>query len=175
MFNGSKIKLAVSTGLAVAGIGIAALATVPAYAATGSTTGNVNVNHSITLTGLSASFSLSGAPATTANALGAVTMSVKDNNKTGYTVTVQAASANMVGGATGNSDTIPVSALTVRNTTTAGAYAAISSSSATTVASTTVKSTGGGDTVSNDYQMLIPWVNSDNYSVTLNYVLSSNP
>jgi len=43
MFNGSKIKLAVSTGLAVAGIGIAALAAAPAYAA--GTTANVGVGN----------------------------------------------------------------------------------------------------------------------------------
>ena len=101
-------------------------------------------------------------------------MNVRTNNKTGYTVTVQAAAANMVGTA-GNTDVIPVSAMSVRNTTTGGAYTAISSSAAVTVASTSVKSTGAGDTVNNDYQIAIPWVNADTYSVTLNYIAANNP
>ena len=176
MFNGSKLKMVLSTGLAAAGIGIAALAATPAYAATtGSTTANANVNSSITLTGLSASFTLTGAPLTTATGTSAVTMSAKSNNKTGYNVTVQAAAANMTGAIAGNADVIPVSALSVRNTTTGGAYTAISNTAAVQVANTTSKSTGGGDTINNDYQIAIPWVNADTYSVTLNYILANNP
>ena len=174
MFNGSKIKLALSTGLTVAGIGIASFVAVPAYAATGTTTANASVNSKITFSGLSAAFTATGDPLTTAPAPSAVTMNVRTNNKTGYTVTVQAAAANMVGTA-GNTDVIPVSAMSVRNTATGGAYTAISSSAAVTVASTSVKSTGGGDTVNNDYQIAIPWVNADTYSVTLNYIAANNP
>jgi hypothetical protein len=172
MLNGSKIKLAVSTGLAVAGIGIAALAAVPAYAAT---TANAGVGNSLTLSGLSAAFTLSGAPATTQTGLTAVAINVKTNNRTGYNVTVQAAAATMTGVTVGNTDTIPVSALTVRNTATGGAYSAISSSAATTVANTAAKSASTGDVVDNDYQMVIPWVNADTYSVTLNYIAANNP
>jgi hypothetical protein len=176
MFNGSKFKLVLSTGLAVAGIGIAALASTPAYAATtGSTTANVGVGSSITLSGLTAAFTLSGAPATTQTGLSAVTMNAKSNNRTGYNVTVQAAAATLTGATVGNTDTIAVSALTVRNTTTGGAYTPLSNTAAATVANTTAKSAGGGDTVNNDYQMVIPWVNADTYSVTLNYILANNP
>jgi hypothetical protein len=170
MFNGSKIRLAVSTGLAAAGIGIAALAAVPAYAAP---TANVGVGNVLTLSGLTAAFALSGAPATTQTGLSAVTMNVKTNNRTGYNVTVQAASASMVGVTVGNTDTIPVSALTVKNNL--GVYTAMSNSAATTVALTAVKTTGIGDTVTNDYEVVIPWVNADTYSVSLNYIAANNP
>ena len=173
MFNGSKIKLAVSTGLAVAGLGIASLASVAASAAnTGNTTGHVNVSQNITLSGLTSAFTLTGAPGTTATGVAAATMNVKTNDKLGYTVTVQAAAANMVGTA-GNADVIPVSSLTVKNS--GGVYTALSSVGAVTTATTSVKTTGLGDTVNNDYQIVnIPWVNADTYSVTLNYVASGN-
>ena len=173
MFNGSKIKLAVSTGLAVAGLGIASLASVSASAAnTGNTTGNVAVSQTITLSGLTSAFTLTGAPGATATGVSAATMNVKTNDKAGYTVTVQAAAANMVGTA-GNADVIPVSSLTVKNS--GGVYTALSSSASVTTASTAVKTTGLGDTVNNDYQITnIPWVNADTYSVTLNYVATGN-
>ena len=171
MFNASKIKLAMSTGLAVAGIGIAALAAGPAYAA--GTTASVGVGNVLTLSGLTAAFTLSGAPATTQTGLTAVTMNVKTNNRTGYTVTVQAAAATMAGATTGNTDTIPVADLSVRNTATGGAYTPLSTT-ATIVAVTAAKSIGTGDIVSNDYQVVIPWVNADTYSVTLNYIAANN-
>jgi len=176
MFNGSTFKMVLSTGLAAAGIALAALAATPVYAATtGSTTANAQVNSSITLSGLSASFNITGAPLTTATGASAVTMTAKSNNKTGYNVTVQAAAATMAGAIVGNTDTIPVSALSVRNTTTGGAYTAISNTAAVQVANTSTKSTAGGDTINNDYQIAIPWVNADTYSVTLNYILANNP
>lgn len=176
MFNGSKFKMVLSTGLAAAGIGLAALAATPVFAATtGSTTGNAQVNSSITLSGLSAAFTITGAPLTTATGASAVTMTAKSNNKTGYNVTVQAAAATMTGAIAGNADTIPVSALSVRNTATGGAYTAISNTAAVQVANSSSKSTGGGDTINNDYQIAIPWVNADTYSVTLNYILANNP
>jgi len=56
-----------------------------------------------------------------------------------------------------------------------GAYAAISPLSAATVANSAVRSPVGGDTINNDYQVVIPWVNADTYSVTLNYILANNP
>ena len=102
-------------------------------------------------------------------------MNAKSNNKTGYNVTVQAAAPTMTGTIVGNLDTIPVAALTVRNTATAGAYTPISSAAAVTVANKATKSAVGGDTVNNDYQMVIPWVNADTYKVTLNYILANNP
>ena len=171
MFDGSKIKLVVSTGLAVAGIGIAALAAGPAYAAN-TTTANVGVGNVLTLSGLTAAFTLSGVPGTTQTNASAVTMNVKTNNRLGYTVTVQANAASMSGATAGNLDTIPVSALNVTNNL--GVYTAMSNTAATTVALTAVKSTGTGDTVTNGYQIVIPWVNSDTYSVTLNYIAANN-
>jgi hypothetical protein len=174
MFNGSKFKMVLSTGLAAAGIGIAALAATPVYAATtGTTTANVGVGSSISLSGLTAAFTLSGAPATTATGVGAVNMNAKTNNRTGYNVTVQAATATLTGATVGNTDTIPVSSLTVHNTS--AVYTPLSNTSAVTTANSAVKSASTGDTVSNDYQIVIPWVNADTYSVTLDYILANNP
>lgn len=138
----------------------------------GSTTANVAVASSITLSGLTSSFTLSGPPNTTQSANGAVTMKVTTNNNTGYTVTVQGASATMVGQAAGNTDTIPISNLAVRETGTT-AWTALSSSSAATVHSQNGRSVSSGDTISNDYQITIPFVNSDTYSATLNYVAAT--
>lgn len=146
----------------------------PAFAASspGSTTAVASVQSSITLSGLTPSFTLTGAPGATVTSPSAVTMNVKTNNTLGYTVTVQAAAATMTGATTGNTDTIPVSALTVKETTGA-TYSAVSNTAATTVHSQNAKSATAGDTVTNDYQMLMPFVNSDNYSVTLNYVAAT--
>ena len=172
MRNGSRIRLYMGTGLALAGLGMAALASVPALAA--GTTANAEVKGSLTLSGLTSAFTLSGDPGTTQTVPSAVTMNVKANNKTGYNVTVTAAAPTMSGTA-GNTDTIPVSALTVKNST-GGTYAPISNSAAVTVATTSTKSAGGGgDTVTNDYRMVIPSVNPDTYSVTLTYLLAANP
>ncbi len=48
------------------------------------------------------------------------------------------------------------------------------SSPATTVHSQTGPSGANGDAVSNDYQMLIPFVRPDQYSVTLDYIVTTN-
>jgi hypothetical protein len=57
-------------------------------------------------------------------------MDVFSNNASGYTVTVEAAAADLVGTGT-NTDTIPVADLSVEETTT-GTYAPLSDTAATT-------------------------------------------
>src|SRR4051794_39124207 len=77
--------------------GILAVATqLPAAAAPGAhsdakTTANVGVNSSITLSGLTPSFTLNGLPGDTITGDGAVSYNVKTNNVGGYTIGVTAA------------------------------------------------------------------------------------
>ncbi len=169
----SNFRTKVVGGLVtVLGLGLASTAAVPALGQTvGDTTANVSVNNILTLSGLTSSFTLTGDPSSTATQTGAVSMNVLTNNLTGYTVSVQAAAATLAGAATGNTDTIPIANLKTKNTS--AAYTALSNTAALTVASASTKTISTGTSVSNDYQVAIPWVNADTYSVTLNYVLAA--
>ncbi|HEX8094589.1 hypothetical protein [Jatrophihabitans sp.] len=164
--------------MTAAGAMVAGLVTVgaaaPALAATspGTATATANVQASITLSGLTPAFTLTGAPGATATGSAAVTMKVTTNNTLGYTVGVQAAAATMPGATAGNTDTIPVSALTVKENTGA-TYTALSATAAVTVHSQNGKSLSTGDTITNDMQMAVPFVNSDSYSVALNYIATT--
>jgi hypothetical protein len=104
-------------------------------------------------------------------------MDVFANNATGYTVTVQPATATMTGAIVGNGDTIPVGDLSVEETG-AGAYVPLSGTAATTVyTQATPSAATPGDALSNDYEFStpIPNVIPDTYSVTLNYIATTNP
>lgn len=147
--------------------------TASAASGSGTTTANAAVASSITLSGLTSAFTLSGAPGTTATTAAPVTMNVLTNNRTGYAVTVQANAAQMVPATPAtNTDTIAVSALQVRETGTTP-YSAISATAPVTVHSQAVKSGATGDTVNNDFKMVMPFVNSDTYSVTLTYIATT--
>lgn len=137
----------------------------------GSTSAEVEVNSSITLSGLPVSFTLTGDPNTTVTSAGAVTMNVLTNNLTGYQVTVQAASGTLTG-SVGNPDTIPITNLKVRETG-APVFTPMSDLLPSVVHSQLNRSGDSGDTISNDYQVDIPFVNADTYTVTLDYVAST--
>jgi hypothetical protein len=161
------------SALLVAGLALAASAGGPATATTssGSTTANVAVNGTITLSALTSSFTLTGNPNATVSQNGAVTMNVLTNNLTGYNVTVQAAGATLTG-SVGNTDTIPIADLKVRET--GGAtFLSLSNLVSTIVHTQLTRSGVSGDSLSNDYQIVIPFVNADTYTVILNYVAST--
>ena len=105
-------------------------------------------------------------------------MNVETNNATGYNVTV-APEAPVLGGTGTNADTIPVTDLSVRETGTTP-YTPLSGDTPpvpVTVHNQDVRSAvGTGDDLSNDYEFNtpIPNVNSDTYSVTLDYVATVN-
>jgi hypothetical protein len=172
-----KISLVAGSLLVLGGIGVASIGVVPALAdtSTGDTTANVQVLGSITLSGLTGSFTLSGAPGSTPSSNSVVTMNVATNNLTGYNVTVKAPTLqlNMAGATTGNTNTIPNGNLKVRETG-QSTFTSISNLTATTVHNQLTRSATGGDTVSNDYQVDIPFVNADTYTGTLNYTASTN-
>ena len=172
-------------GAAAVGVGIAVAAALPAGQAAaaidpsspGSTLANVEVGSAITLSNLTPSFTLSGNPGQTITANGAVTMNVETNNSTGYNVTVQAAAADLVGTGT-NPDVIPIADLSVRETAAgnAGAFTSLSNTTPVTVHSQDTRSVPvDGDNLSNDYRIAIPNVRSDTYSVTLDYLATTNP
>jgi hypothetical protein len=123
------------------------------------------------MTGLTSAFTLSGAPGDTVTSTGAVSFNVRTNNISGYTVTVQAATATLVAATLGNTDSIPISALRVREGT--NTFVALSNTSSVTVHDQDTESAELGDALTNDYRVVIPFVNSDTYTVTINYIAST--
>ncbi len=123
----------------------------------------------ISLSDLTSSFTLSGMPNTTVGVDGAVTMTVTTNSPGGYRVTVQSEGAELTGTPPGNGDSIPIGDLQVRDSTTAP-FRAMSSQTSLVVGQNDGPSGPGGDAVSNDYRVDIPFVESDTYSTTLDYI-----
>jgi len=171
---------AASIGLAFVGAATAVSAvgyhTVPALAdtASGSTTVHVEVTGAITLTDLTPSFTLTGAPGTTpTTGANPVTMTVTTNNFAGYNVSVVPAAANLVGAIPGNPDVIPANDLEVDGPAQGGAWAHLTYPTPLVVATKASASAPGGDTITNNYRITIPFVRPDTYSGTLNYVATT--
>jgi hypothetical protein len=164
--------LGIAAGIALAGGGAGAASAAPGIGSPGSTQANVAVSSAIALTGLTPSFTLTGVPGATVTGLGAVTMNVATNNLAGYAVTVESATATMAGAAGGNADSVPIGALSVRESATT-TYSPLSSTLVRTVHTQSTKSVEGGDALSNDYQVVIPFVNEDTYTATLNYIATT--
>lgn len=141
-------------------------------AAAGCATATVVAPRTITLTGLTDSFTLSGLPDSTVSSDGTVTMTVTTNSQSGYLVTVQARATSMTGGTAGNTVTIPISALGVRESGTDD-FHPLSADTSLIVHQQDVASAPDGDAVSNDYRIHIPYVPSDTYSVALDYIVSA--
>jgi len=162
--------VAVSAGM-LGTIGGVASAT-PSTTSSGTTTANAVVESGITLTGLTSSFTLTGTPGQTVTSAGAVAYNVETNSTTGYGVTVEANTPNMTPAIPGNTDVIPVSVLTVKETS-AGSYQALSSTLPDGVHQQDLRSANGGDNLSTDFRMRMPVVNADTYSADLTYTATS--
>jgi hypothetical protein len=170
--TGFAARALVSTAAVAA---LIALSSVPAsadtdpVAAVESTVATVAVAGGITLSDLPG-LNLGGIPGETA--AGALAYNVITNNPTGYSVTVQAA-ANALVADGGNASTIPITALQVDPdaTVTGVPFTSVPGTAgpALTIHTQTTPSDAGGDDLTNDYQLLIPSVPFDNYTVTLNY------
>ena len=169
VLQGVIVAAAVSA-IAVAMAGTAAAQTTPSQGVDG----NVQVESAIALTGLTPSFQLTGLPGATVVGAGVVDFNVLTNNFGGYAVTVQAGADVLAGDTPTNPDTIPISALSVRETGTT-TFTPLSATVPVTVHSQVTRSavTGAGDALENDYQVVIPIVNEDNYDVTINYVATA--
>ncbi len=162
------VTTAVAAALVTGMGGIASAVTSP-----GTTTGNVAVTSAIALTVNTASFTLTGVPGATDTNAAAVSYKVTTNNLAGYAVTVQAATATLLPTATGNTDSIPIAALSVKGDAAGATYTSVSNATPTTVHTQATRSAAAGDNLVDGYQVVIPFVNQDTYHVTLNYVAST--
>lgn len=162
----SLIGIAIASASFVAMVGTAGAAT-----SSGTVSANVSVTNAITLSGLTPAFTLTGAPGATVTDTGAVAFNVLTNDIAGYNVTVQSNGTALAPTTVGNTDSIPMAALTVSNGG-ANSFAPISNVPDVVWAQGT-RSASAGDNHSNDYRMLIPFVNSDTYTTTLNYVATA--
>jgi hypothetical protein len=164
---GGAATLAFATGMLV-----------PALAAPGdtdahSTVANVHVTSAIAMTGTTANFTLTGLPGATVAQDGIVTFTVTTNDLAGYAVTVESATGTLLpADPVANTDTIPIGALSVRETGTTP-YTPLDNASVVTVHTQAVRSAQIGDALSNDYRVIIPFVNEDTYTATLNYVATA--
>jgi len=124
----------------------------------------------LTLSDLTPSFVLSGPADSTVELDDAVSMTVTTNSYGGYTVAVQPTDDRLR--ATDGSDTVPIDRLRVRQ---AGdtPFLPLAPGRATTVHQQDRPSAAGGDAVSNDYQVQIPFVGSTTYSTTLDYIVTA--
>jgi hypothetical protein len=125
---------------------------------------------SIVLSDLTPAFTLTGVPHTTATRDGAVTMTVVTNSPSGYNVTVQAATPSLTTPETGAG--IPVNDLRVRETGTT-VFRSLSATAPVTTHTQTTPSALNGDSLSNDYQVDIPFVPTGRYSGTLDYIATA--
>lgn len=161
--------------MALVGTMAGTAAAAPGDTSTDTTIANVQVAGAIVLSGLTPDFTLVGLPGATVGSNAAVTMNVSTNNAAGYSVTVQAGTATMTPATVGNPDSIPIGDLHVRESAagTPGAFTQISNTAPVIVHTQAVRSALGGDTISNDYEVVIPFVNTDTYSATLTYIATT--
>jgi hypothetical protein len=144
----------------------------PDDTSSGTTEATIEVQTAIALTGLTSGFTLTGVPGATVTGLSVVTFTVETNNFAGYAITVQSRTAALEPGTVANPDSIPIGALSVRETG-ATTFTPLSSTTTVTVHTQAVRSDEGGDDLSNDYQVVIPFVNEDTYATTLDYVAAT--
>lgn len=169
----------ITTAAAAAFIGVASVSASAAPGNTGSVQANVNVGSIITLSLDQGSFDLNLTPNSDVDKTGAVTGRVTTNNATGYSIGVVAEAATLQGARQANTDSIPVADLEVHNA--AGVYTSLSSDPLAPVITTTkatrsaigLNGDPNGDTFSDDYQVTVGDVNSDTYSVTLDYTATA--
>ncbi|MFD1501327.1 beta strand repeat-containing protein, partial [Streptosporangium lutulentum] len=124
---------------------------------------------SIALTDLITEFTLVGMPDTTVRGTEAVTMTVTTNSVNGYTVTARATSPELVPATPGVLDRIPVENLRVRASGTS-TFSPLSATIPVLVHQQSGPSAPGGDAISNDYEVDIPFVAAGRYSTTIEYV-----
>ena len=166
-------RAVVTTATAAAFVGLASVSAsaAPGDTSTDSVVANVNVNSVITLNLDQSNFDLNGTPGSTVSGDGSVTGLVTTNNAAGYSVGVQAAAATLQPTLGTNTDTIPIADLQVANA--AGAYTPLSNTAPVITNTQATRSALTGDAFSDDYKVNIPDVNSDTYSVTLNYTATA--
>jgi hypothetical protein len=167
----------------LAGTGDETLANTVVSSSTGSTCPMLTLNplcststhvaaRTITLSGLTPSFTLTGLPNSTVGLDEAVGMTVTTNSTTGYQVSVQGTGGSMTPQTPNNASEIAIDQLRVRESGTS-LFRSISASFALIVHQQSTASSPYGDAVSNDYEISIPFVDSDTYSTELEYVATT--
>jgi len=136
---------------------------------------NVRGTSSILLSVPTPSFTLNGLPGASVTGLAPVTMNVSTNSLGGYAVTVLAADQVLSATDAGNPDSIPMVALQVRESAEGdnGSFTSLSDAGSVSVHTQGVRSAEGGDALSNDFRVTIPFGAEDMYAVTLNYVATT--
>ena len=169
----ARVVLTAATAAAFVGLATASASAAPGDVSEASVVANVNVNSTITLALDQANFDLNGTPNSTVSKTGAVTGSLTTNNAAGYSIGVVAAAATLQPHLNGNTDSIPIGSLEVADA--AGDYTPLGNDEEAPVITNTraVRSALAGDDFSDDYRVNIPDVNSDTYSVTLNYTATA--
>lgn len=162
--------LAAGGGLLAASGLVAAMAVGPAVLAdTATTSADAEVASTITLTG-DAAFAISGAPGDVATATSGLT--AESNSTTGYNVTVQSdVTALTPSDTVANTDTIPIASLEVEDST--STLTALSDTEPVTVHSQDSKSAEGGDALTANYSLAMPFVNADTYSGGLTFTATA--
>jgi hypothetical protein len=155
----------------------ASLTADPPASDSGTVTAIVDVTSAIILSNLTPSFTLTGVPGDQPVDLDAVTFDVFTNNITGYNVTVQPEDAVLAATNSINTDSIPISDISVRDCCTID-WTPLDASSPITVHNQSDRSAPlPGDELSNDYEFNtpIPDVQSDTYTDVIDYVATTNP
>ena len=140
--------------------------------ATCSTTTGVDADV-LTLSGLTPSFRLTGLPGDVVQLDGAVNLTVTTNSHRGYTVSVTPRRPVLTAEPT-TTDTIPVERLAVRPSGDDRAgFTPLDPGGSVQVHSQDRPSAPGGDAVSNDYRVDIPFVDSADYGTELDYIVTA--
>lgn len=174
--NARFVSICVAVAGAASTLGVLTYAAAPAQADTDtdSTIVNVEVSSAITLTNLTPSFTLTGAPgATVTTGATPVTMTVTTNNFAGYNVTVVPRTANLIPAGPGNTDVIPSNTLEVDGPAQGGDYVHLTFGTPLVVATKASASAPAGDPIINNYRITIPFVRPDTYTGTLDYVATT--
>jgi hypothetical protein len=159
-------------------IGVAGLAAVlhgsPAAADSdaGRSTIHVEVAGAITLTDLTPSFSLTGAPGSVETSP-PVSMTITTNNVAGYRVTVEPAGTALAPGTSGNADVISTDRIEVRGPVQGATFQSLDPGTPLLVATRDEASAADGDTVDNLFRLAVPAVRPDTYSGQLNFVVTT--
>jgi hypothetical protein len=138
----------------------------------GTTTADVVVGSAIALTGLTPSFTLTGLPGSTVSTSPSVSFNVQTNNFGGYAVTVQSEAPTLTPAIGTNPDSIPIEDLSVRESGT-DTFTPLSDLTTVTVHTQATRSAQDGDSLANDYQVAVPFVNQDSYHAVLNYIATA--
>jgi hypothetical protein len=166
-----SVEAASSPVHAVVCVLTAGLLWAPATTAAAQPDATVEVTTVLTLTGLTPGFALTGEPGTVVSA-DPVALNVATNNLAGYVVTIQSRTPAMVAATRGNDDSIPIGAVSVRDSG-AQSFASLSDTTPVTVHRRSGPTGEGGDDIGNEFQAAIPEVEKDTYIATLDYVAAT--